>query len=141
MAQKNLKILIIEDTPERQQILTNLYKDHAWILVHTAVRAKRLLDVFDFDLISMDYNLAGEADGDEVAAFIKNSRNADASVIVHSMNPSGAKRIEEILPNAMSIPLSKITRNNKTFKRLRQELQKGVDIDWKYVFSRKDYDK
>jgi hypothetical protein len=59
-----LRILIVEDTPERQEWLTGLYRDHAWVLVHTAVRAVRLVNAYDFDLISLDYNLAGPANGD-----------------------------------------------------------------------------
>lgn len=33
-----LRILIVEDTPERQGWLTGLYREHAWVLVHTAGR-------------------------------------------------------------------------------------------------------
>jgi hypothetical protein len=46
-----LRILIVEDTPERQQWLTGLYREHAWVLVHTAARAVRLVNAYDFDLI------------------------------------------------------------------------------------------
>ena len=55
-----MRILILEDTPERQEILKQLYRDHAWVLVHTAQRAIRLLEAFEFDLVSLDYDLAGE---------------------------------------------------------------------------------
>jgi CheY-like chemotaxis protein len=130
-----LRILIIEDTPERQKILQNLYKDHAWILVHTAKRAIRLIEAYDFDLISLDFNLAGEETGDEVAIAIANSSNKNAKVIIHSMNHPGAKKISEILPNADIVPFSKIIKSNAVFKRLREELEMGVDIDWKFVFS------
>ena len=33
-----LRILIVEDTPTRQEVLTRLCTDHAWILAHTARR-------------------------------------------------------------------------------------------------------
>src|SRR5215472_15565563 len=62
-----LRILIVEDTPERQGWLTGLYREHAWVLVHTAARADRLLNAYDFDLISLDYNLAGPDNGAAVA--------------------------------------------------------------------------
>ena len=134
MESKTLRVLIVEDTPERQEVLKKLYKDHAWILVHTADRAMRLLQAYEFDLISLDFDLAGPKPGDEVASFIAHSRNASAKVLVHSMNPVGAKRITKLLPHAEHVPLSKMIKNNRTFKRLRQELSRGPDIDWAFVF-------
>ena len=136
MVKKILRILIVEDTPERQEILRSLFKDHAWVLVNTAKRAIRLLDAFDFDLISLDFDLDGNKKGDEVAAFISRSRNSKTKVIVHSMNSQGAAKISRFLPNAEHVPISKMTKTNRTFKRLRQELSEGVDINWAFVFGR-----
>ena len=129
-----LRILIIEDTPERQKILKSLFKDHAWVLVNTAQRAIRLLQAYTFDLISLDYNLGGLECGDDVAAYIAKSQNKNTKIIVHSMNKQGADLIKNYLPNADIIPISKIIKNNKVFKKIRQELERGVDIDWAYVF-------
>jgi len=134
MVKKILRILIVEDTVERQEILKNLYREHAWILAHTADRAIRMLSVYDFDLVSLDFDLAGDKKGDEVASFISRSRNSKTKVIVHSMNPQGAVKISRLLPNAVHVPLSKMTKTNRVFKRLRQELSKGVDINWAFVF-------
>jgi CheY-like chemotaxis protein len=136
MKSKILRVLIVEDTPKRQEILKNLYKDHAWILVHTASRAIRLLNAYDFHLISLDYNLAGDKDGDAVASFIAQSRNAKTKVMVHAMNKQGADRISAILPHTELVPITKITKNNATLKRLRQELARGVNINWTFVFGR-----
>jgi len=136
MEPKALRILIVEDTVERQEILKNLYREHAWILVHTADRAIRLLGVYNFDLISLDFDLAGDKKGDVVASFISCSRNSETKVIVHSMNPQGAAKISEFLPSAIHVPLSRMTKTNRIFKRLRQELSKGVDINWAFVFGR-----
>lgn len=136
MKSKILRVLIVEDTPERQEILINLYKDHAWVLVHTATRAIRLRNAYDFDLISLDFDLAGAKRGDAVASFILQSRNAKAKVIVHSMNALGAEQISAFLPHAEHAPLSKITKDNRTFKRLRKELSRGVEINWAFVFGR-----
>ena len=94
----------------------------------------RLLQAYEFDLISLDFDLAGPKRGDEVASFIAHSRNARAKVLVHSMNPVGAKGITKLLPHAEHVPLSKMIKNNRTFKRLRQELSRGPDIDWAFVF-------
>lgn len=136
MEPKTLRILIVEDTSERQEILRNLFRDHAWILVHTADRAIRLLNAYDFDLISLDFDLAGTKRGDEVALAISHSRNTKTKVIIHSMNPLGVERIMALLPHANHVPISKMIKNNSIFKRLRQELLKGVDIDWAFVFRR-----
>lgn len=134
MAPKALRILIVEDTPERQEILRNLFRDHAWVLVHTTDRAIRLLSVYDFDLISLDFDLAGDKKDDEVASFISRSRNSETKVIVHSMNPQGADKFSRFLPNAVHVPLSKMTKTNRAFKRIREELSKGVGINWAFVF-------
>jgi hypothetical protein len=93
------------------------------------------LEAYDFDLISLDYDLAGPAKGEEIAAIIPETRNGNARVLIHSMNDVGAKRIMELLPKAEFVPISKITRDNATFKRAREELWRGLDIDWGYIFS------
>jgi CheY-like chemotaxis protein len=129
------RILIVEDTPARQAVLRRLAKDHAWIIANTAARAIRLLESFPFDLIFLDYDLAGEARGDRVAEAVRRSRNAGARVIVHSQSAPGAKRIAGVLPHADLVPLSKITRSNATFKRLREQIGRGVAVDWGHVFS------
>lgn len=126
-----LRVLLIEDTPERQQILTSLYKAHAWILVNTGPRAITLLKAYDFDIISIDYNLRGELDGLEVAQALKCSRNKNARIIVHSLNPKGVKSILEILPDAIPYPVSKMVRSNKTFKYLRGQIDElGAAYNW-----------
>ena len=96
-----LRVLILEDIEERQKILAGLYRSHAWIWVKTGRRAITMLDAYDFDIISLDYNLAGELNGADVAEHLKKSRNQRAKVIVHSLNPRGAIAIKEILPNAI----------------------------------------
>ena len=132
--EKTLRVLLVEDTPRRQKLLQKVFRDHAWITVHTAARAIRFLTVYNFDLIMLDFDLAGKEKGEDVALFISQSRNASAKIIVHSMNFQKAKRIVEVLPQAVLVPLSKMTRDNATIRRLRLELSKGVEIDWTFVF-------
>jgi len=128
-----MRILILEDTPERQKILRQLYKDHAWVLVHTAARAITLLAAFQFDVVSLDYNLAGEATGDEVARHIRDGANRQARVVVHSMNPKGRSRISELLPHATILPVASMVTSNKRFKRLRRALEQGPEFDWSFA--------
>jgi DNA-binding response OmpR family regulator len=128
-----LRVLIVEDTAERQGWLQSLYREHAWVLVHTAARAIRLLHAYDFDLISLDFNLAGPDDGDAVAGGVAASRNARTPVLVHSMNPRGAARLGELLPHAACVPVSFLVRSNATVKRVRAALRRGVPRDWREV--------
>ena len=125
-----LRVLVVEDTRERQEILTSLYRDHAWILVHTVARARRLLDAYDFDVASLDYNLAGPGDGCDVARHLVVSRNARVRVVIHSMNPLGRERLLEIVPDAVVMPVDRIVRSNRELRRLRVALVAGRDFDW-----------
>jgi CheY-like chemotaxis protein len=130
-----LRVLLVEDTAERQEWLQGLYREHAWVLVHTAARAIRLLHAYDFDLISLDFNLAGPDNGDTVARAIAGSRNARTPVLVHSMNPRGAEHLAELLPHAVCVPLSAIMKSNRTVKRVREALRHGVPADWRQLLT------
>ena len=128
---KPLRVLIIEDTEERQKILTSLYRSHAWILVHTGHRAVNLLNAYDFDIVSLDYNLAGEINGAEVARILSQSHNQNARIIIHSLNPKGVEQILKIIPHAISYPVSKMVRSNQKFKYLRSKIDElGAAFDW-----------
>ncbi len=127
-----LRVLIVEDTEERQNTLTSLYRSHAWVLAHTGRRAITLLNAYQFDVISLDYNLRGPLTGADVARAIAGSRNKDARVVIHSMNPRGASQIAGVLPQAAHFPLSKMVRSNQSFKRLREKIDElGAAHDWK----------
>jgi CheY-like chemotaxis protein len=130
-----LRILIVEDTPERQEWLKGLYRDHAWVMVHTAARAIRLVHAYDFDFISLDYNLAGPENGDTVAKAIAISRNAHTPILVHSMNPQGANRLTQLLPHASCIPIGTIGKTNAIVKRVRESLHHGVPTNWLTLIS------
>lgn len=128
----SLRVLIVEDTEERQQILTSLYRAHAWILVYTGRRALSLLDAYDFDIISLDYNLRGDLTGADVSRAISCSRNKDARIVIHSMNVKGAGQIAKILPQAVHFPVSKMARSNQAFKHLRNKIDElGAAYDWR----------
>lgn len=126
-----LRVLLVEDTEERQQILTSLYKKHAWILVNTGERAIKLINAYDFDIVSLDYNLGGQLNGADVAKVLKSSRNKNARTIIHSLNPRGAKVMASILPDAIVYPVAKMVRSNKLFKYLRNQINElGCTYDW-----------
>lgn len=129
-----MRVLIVEDSPERVTFLKSLYRDHAWIEVRTVKRATLLLDAYDFDVISLDYDLAGEGKGDEVARYLVGSRNSNVDVIIHSDNAVGAGKIKTFLPKAVHVPTSKIIQSNERFKELRHELGKDPNTSWTEIF-------
>ncbi|HKO43863.1 MAG TPA: cyclic-phosphate processing receiver domain-containing protein [Pyrinomonadaceae bacterium] len=126
-----LRVLIVEDTEERQNVLMSLYRAHAWILAATGRRAVTLLNAYDFDIISLDYNLRGPLTGAEVAQAIASSRNQNTRVVIHSMNPKGAIQIAQLLPDAVQFPVSKMVGSNRGFKTLRNKIDElGAAYDW-----------
>ncbi|WP_437942615.1 cyclic-phosphate processing receiver domain-containing protein [Sorangium sp. So ce341] len=126
-----LRVLLVEDTEDRQEVLTSLYRAHAWVLVPTGARAIALLSAYDFDIVSLDYNLRGERTGADVAESLARSRNRGARVVVHSQNPAGAERIRERLPGAVLYPLSRMIRTNAVARRLRAAIdEQGAAFEW-----------
>lgn len=126
-----LRVLIIEDNPERQAILTKLYRSHAWVLVHTGRRAMTLLQAYRFDLVSLDYHLAGDLTGADVAQSLLATPNSTARLVIHSMNPAGAAEIARLLPGAVVFPISKMIKSNRTFNALCRGIDTlGVDFGW-----------
>ncbi len=133
--QSVLRVLVVENSPDRQQILRALFRDHAWIMVNTAKRAIIMVDSYRFDLIVLDYDLDGPGNGYDVACAISNSQNAATMVLIHAMNSMGARRITEVLPHARWVPFSRLVKNNTTFKRIRKTLGQGVPADWQELVS------
>ena len=126
-----LRVLVIEDNPERQEILTRLYRNHAWVLAHTGRRAVTLLQAYRFDLVSLDYHLAGDLTGADVAQALLATRNSAARLVIHSMNPAGAAEIARLLPGAVVFPISKMIKSNRTFNTLCRGIDTlGVDFGW-----------
>ncbi len=117
------RVLIVEDTPERQKILRSLFRRHAWVMATTGQRAIRLLGAYDFDILTLDYNLRGELTGEDVARDLAAGQKRVGRIIIHSQNPRGAERIARLLPDAMRFPLSRMIRSNAVFKYLRA----GID--------------
>lgn len=116
---KNLRVLIVEDQPERQNCLKRFFKDHSLVLAQIPKRAIRLLEAFAFDLISLDSNLAGPGQYGDVAAFVSESRNAKDKAMVHSVNAPDANQILALIPGAELIPITKMTRDNRTLRRFK----------------------
>ncbi len=126
-----LRVLIVEDQPERQKQLCALFRDHAWIVVHTAERANRLLLAYPFDLVCLDYDLAGPGKGDAVARTIRDLEPPKPRVLIHSMSAPGAERIRTVLPDAQWVPIATLMKSNARIKKIRARLRRGLPKDWK----------
>lgn len=126
---KVLRVLIVEDTPRRQELLRQLYREHAWVLTPDAAHAARLVAAYDFDLISLDYDLEGPDTGEAVAEALMVSRNALTPVLVHSMNPDGAALLAIILPHAQGVPIDVLVGSHRTAEAVRAALRRGVPSD------------
>lgn len=130
-----MRVLIVEAVSERQRWLKSLYRDHAWVLAQSAARAVRLLDAYPFDLISLNYKLAGPGDGERVACAVQKSQNLGAPVLVHSVDSFRVGRLTELLPNAVCVPIRKILKTNARVRRVREELRYGVPANWRALVS------
>ncbi|MBC6451905.1 MAG: hypothetical protein GDA43_00815 [Hormoscilla sp. SP5CHS1] len=123
-----LRIPIVEDTADHQEILRSLYRAHAWVMVDSSHRAISLIRAYSFDLISLDYNIQG---GDAVARAILETPDLTARIIIHSMNPKGSALISSILPDAIAFPVNKMIASNARFKQLRERIDReGIAFDW-----------
>lgn len=132
-----LRVLIVENTPARQEILRNVYRDHGWVIAQNGGRAIRLLEAYYFDLVSLDFNLAAVEQGEDLASFITKYMNGKTKVIVHSSKRKETNLISARIPRADIVPLSRITRSHAVLERFRQELFRGHNIDWIFVFTGK----
>lgn len=125
------RVLLVEDTEERQAILTQLYRSHAFILVTTGARAISMLRAYTFDIISLDFNLRGDLKGTDVARALLETPNARARVVIHSLNPKGASALAELLPEAIVYQVSKMARTHAHLKHLREQIDElGPSYDW-----------
>ena len=135
---RNIPVLIVEDNRERQDILKNLFRDHAWILVNTAERAIRLVKAYTFEIICLDYDLAGPGNGEDVARAVLETKSKKTYILIHSMNGPGADKIKAILPESVCVPINQMIRSNAAFKNLREQIGFVPNINWKAVFQHRN---
>ena len=124
--------MLVEDSPPRQEILKRLFRDHAWLLTHTAERANILLRAYRFDVVCLDHDLAGPRKGDQVAVVVAETQPT-ARVILHSMNAPGRAKMAALLPDALALPISRMTKTNAHFRALREALKDGLSFDWGFA--------
>ena len=107
-----MKVLILEDDPNRIGIFKKKLKEHDLYFAISVKEAKDMTINFGpFDYFFLDHDLDGqifvdsneENTGYRFAQFLAESK-ATGEVIVHSMNPAGAQNIKGVLPQAQIVP-------------------------------------
>ena len=76
-----LRVFIVEDSPERQQELLAVYAGQQCTVADRAEAACALLLSQTFDVVSLDYDLAGAGNGGAVAAELAAARHAQVTVL------------------------------------------------------------
>ena len=115
-----MKILILEDSIERIRIFKKYFdKKHKLFIFDQVEDAKNAIDHSGpFERIYLDHDLdqRGFVDSDEdntgyqLAKYIV-EKNVDADIILHTLNPFGAERMQAVLPNAKQISFDKLFDN------------------------------
>lgn len=105
-----MRILFIDDSPERTQIFRANALEHDIVYAATFQEAKQALSGVPFDLIYLDHDLAEvhyqqdsrTGTGTELAEIIAahSRKHQKTVVILHSLNHAGRQRMQSILSAA-----------------------------------------
>lgn len=129
---KMLNILIVEDKYERIELLRALYHQQITTICRSAEDAMDLLRSRTYDLIQLDFDLDGNADGEDVARLLA-EQESRALVIIHSENPEGKASIKVHLPHALAVPISLLRTKSEQVAHLKALLAQPNIIDVKLV--------
>jgi hypothetical protein len=112
-----MKILILEDSRERIRIFKKHFdKKHELFIFDHVEDAKNAIDnAGPFERIYLDHDLDQRVfvDSDEdntgyqLAKYIADKK-VDADIILHTLNPFGAERMQSVLPNAKQISFDEL---------------------------------
>lgn len=98
-----MKILILEDNQERINKFTTFYRNHELYFCNNVAEALLKLSRIEFDILMLDHdldenNLTSYNNGYELCKkMIEFNLQKQAIVYIHSMNPSGANAMLNIL--------------------------------------------
>ncbi len=115
MTENSLMILVLDDDRGRLVDFERQWGHHIVTCVTTAAQAIMMLEHFVFDLVFLDHDLGGQVfvshaeinTGAAVARWLEdpdNYRSVPKAIVIHSLNPSGAKYMAQALPYAMVCP-------------------------------------
>lgn len=107
-----MRVLILEDDPERTEKFRRLLIGNVVEIVETAREAIDLLRVKEWDVLSLDHDLGGEqmvesgpGTGYEVAKWLEqNPERKPPRILLHSFNGPGRANMLACLPGAEDCP-------------------------------------
>lgn len=101
-----MKILILEDNKERIEWFKRIYKNHELFIFTDLVSAKNFIMFQEIDVLFLDHDLEeknleavelGLTGYDFCLFLITNYLCKHSAIFIHSMNPCGAAKMEEVL--------------------------------------------
>lgn len=116
-----MKILILDDDKERHENFKRNFKEHVLTHVETANDAINELKSFKYDAVFLDHDLGGLSfvdssepnTGYQVAKWLSNNmKHKPKLVYIHSMNPVGAQKMKDLLPNSILAPSLWLVKQN-----------------------------
>lgn len=123
-----MRVLIVEDMPERVRFLSDLYGLQETIVCDNVGDAIMTLETRNSDLLLLDYDLRGEEKGSEIARYVAET-NKDLLVVVHSDNKSGTKAILGNLATAVILPITTQVNNSAVSARLKVFLNRPLSVN------------
>lgn len=109
---QQLRILILEDDPNRVKKFTQALIDHEVSVTDSSKVCIELLKTKKFDVLMLDHDLGGEVyvksgenTGYEVACFLEeNPDKQPTQIFIHSLNGVGAQKMNAAIPKARHVP-------------------------------------
>ena len=103
-----MKILIVEDSEERIEKIKSWFKGDDVRVSPTARNA--IGEIYDqnFGIIFLDYDFGENRPTGRLVAQYLAENHYPFRVIIHSMNPVGAREMKHTLPHAEIIPYNKL---------------------------------
>jgi hypothetical protein len=107
-----VKVLILEDSPERIKLFKEKLKDHDLYFFDDVEEAKKAVEyIGGFDFYFIDHDLDNKVfvksnepnTGYQFAKFLA-EKGIVKDTVVHSMNVVGAQNIKAVLPHAQIVP-------------------------------------
>lgn len=107
-----MRILILEDDPNRHRAFKTNFAPHEICITENSKECIQLLVDENWDMLFLDHDLggqqmveSGENTGYEVAIFLEEHYMfRPATVVIHSFNPIGARKMSQALPSATVMP-------------------------------------
>ena len=109
-----MKILILDDDLTRHEAFKKNFNHHELTHAETAEDTIQHLTNNEFDAVFLDHDLGGmtyvDSHGDiptgyTVAKWLNENQERKPNIIyIHSMNPPGAKKMQDLLPGSILAP-------------------------------------